>query len=250
MNIVITGVTSGLGKALVNQFQKDIKINIIGTYRSKQKLSLSKKKIFLFKCDFSSEKDVKNLIKKIKKFGKIDCVINNHASLGNLDYNPKKLFFLNYCSIEYFILKIFKNIKKSKKKLVINISSHAHKNISVEKKIYELSNWDIYKLSKLSLILFSKKLSNLGLNSISINPGRMKTNFGSSHYLSFFIWLYLFLIGKNPEKIAEKIYKIIKNNNFKNGCYYSNFKINKFPTLNKKLKNYIKNTINICKIKN
>ena len=135
MNIVITGVTSGLGKALVNQFQKDIKTNIIGIYRSKQKLSLSKKKIFLFKCDFSSEKDVKNLIKKIKKFGKIDCVINNHASLGNLDYNPKKLFFLNYCSIEYLILKIFKNIKKSKKKLVINISSHAHKNIAVEKKI-------------------------------------------------------------------------------------------------------------------
>lgn len=250
MNIIITGVTSGLGEALVHEFQKDIGTNIIGIYKNKKKLNFSNKKIFLFKCDFSNKTNVKNLIKKLKKFGKIDCIINNHASLGNVNYNPKKLFFVNYCSIEYFTLKMFNNIKKSRRKLVINISSHAHKNITKERKFYGLTNWDIYKLSKLSLILFSKELANLGLNSISINPGRMKTNFGSSHYLNFFIRFYLFLFGKNPTKIAEKIYKIIKKNNFKNGCYYSNFKINKFPALNKKLENLVKNSIDICKIKN
>ena len=52
----------------------------------------------------------------------------------------------------------------------------------------------------------------------------------------------------NNKRSSDDYYD--RNNNFKNGCYYSNFKINKFPTLNKKLKNYIKNTINICKIKN
>ena len=250
MNIIVTGITSGLGEALVNQFQKDTNVTVIGIYKNQQKLNLLKKKIFLFKCDFSNKKSVKNLIKKLKKFGKIDCLINNHAALGDKNYNPKKLFFLNYCSIEYFTLKIFNNIQKSKKKLVINISSHAHKNIPIDRKIYELSDWNIYKLSKLSLILFSKELTNLGLNSISINPGRMRTNFGSSHYLNFFIKFYLFLFGKNPKKIAKKIYKLIKNNNFKNGCYYSNFKIGKFPTTNKKLKNFINDCIEICKIKN
>lgn len=41
-----------------------------------------------------------------------------------------------------------------------------HKNIVIDRKIYELSNWNIYKLSKLSFMLFSKELANLGLNSI------------------------------------------------------------------------------------
>jgi short-subunit dehydrogenase len=249
MNIVITGITSGLGKALIYEFQKNIENNVIGIYRKKVKLDFANKKVFLFKCDFSKKKDINILAKKIKKFGEIDCVINNHASLGGSKSRPKKLFFLNYYSIEYFTLKIFDNIKKSKKKLVINISSHAHKNIAIKKNFYELSNWDVYKLSKLSLILLSKKLTRLGLNSISINPGRMKTNFGTSHYLGFFIWLYLFLFGKNPMNIAKKIYKIFKNENFTNGSYYSNFKIKKYPIINNKLRNYIKDSINIFKIK-
>lgn len=239
MNIVITGVTSGLGEALVNQFQKDTDTKIIGIYRNRNKLvPLKKKKIILIKCDFSNKKDVKNLSEKLKKFEKIDCMINNHASLGSLNSNYKKLFFLNYYSIEYITLKIFKNIKRSKKKLVINISSHAHKNITIKKK-NNLSNWDVYKLSKLCLIFFSKKLASLGLNSVSINPGRMRTNFGDSYYLKHLIWFYLFLFGKDPNKIAKKIYDIAKNNNFKNGCYYSNFRSSKIPPFNKELKNYI-----------
>ena len=116
-------------------------------------------------------------------------------------------------------------MKKSKKKLVINISSHAHNiknynNINLN----EMNNWEVYKFSKVCLILLSKKLAQKGIKSISINPGRMRTNFGNQFFGSFFIKIYLYVMGKNPINIAEKINTIIKSGNFKNGHYYSNFK--------------------------
>ena len=45
MNVVITGITSGLGEALVSQFKKDINLKIIGIYKDKKKLKFSSSKI-------------------------------------------------------------------------------------------------------------------------------------------------------------------------------------------------------------
>ena len=228
MNVVITGITSGLGEALVSQFKKDINLKIIGIYKNKKKLTFSSSKnLTLIKCDFSKKSQVYTLVKKIKKYKTIDCLINNHAVLGGYKHTSKKLFYINYLSIQELTFKLLKNLYKSKKKLVVNISSHAHNIDLSKKKLTEMSNWQTYKLSKLCLIVLSKKLTTIGLNSISINPGRMRTNFGKDNFFKIIIKLYLFIIGKDPKSIAKKIYKIINSKKYKNGCYYSNFKIKK-----------------------
>ena len=228
MNVVITGITSGLGEALVSQFKKDINLKIIGIYKDKKKLKFSSSKnLVLIKCDFSKKSQVYALVKKIKKYKTIDCLINNHAVLGGYKHTSKELFYINYLSIQELTFKLLKNLYKSKKKLVVNISSHAHNIDLSKKKLTEMSNWQTYKLSKLCLIILSKKLATIGLNSISINPGRMRTNFGKDNFFKIIIKLYLFIFGKNPNSIAKKIYKIINSKKYRNGCYYSNFKIKK-----------------------
>jgi NADP-dependent 3-hydroxy acid dehydrogenase YdfG len=56
MNIIVTGITSGLGEALVNQFQKDTNVTVIGIYKNQQKLNLLKKKIFYSNVIFQIKK--------------------------------------------------------------------------------------------------------------------------------------------------------------------------------------------------
>ena len=49
MNVVITGITSGLGEALVSQFKKDINLKIIGIYKDKKKIEV----FFIKKSSFN-----------------------------------------------------------------------------------------------------------------------------------------------------------------------------------------------------
>lgn len=84
--VLITGASSGLGKALALQLAKE-KCNLVLSARRSEKLKEVEdeaKKInpnlnsLIVKTDISEEKDVRNLFEKaIKKFGKVDILINN-----------------------------------------------------------------------------------------------------------------------------------------------------------------------------
>lgn len=134
-NIIITGATGGIGRELVNKLDGE-GANLILVSRSDselQNLSKSLKSNFeYFVCDFSDQKEVELLAKRIsKKFKNIDVLINA-AGVGI--YKPLADETLDEWNISmninvasHFILikGLIKNLKKSKHSLVLSIGSGA-----------------------------------------------------------------------------------------------------------------------------
>ncbi len=80
--VVITGASSGIGKALAERYANEGWRVSLGARREDRLLELQKRlhpaEIIAIKTDVSSESDCKNLIDKtIAKFGQIDVLINN-----------------------------------------------------------------------------------------------------------------------------------------------------------------------------
>ena len=219
---LITGATSGLGKALSKKLATR-NYNLILISKSKNKLQslsklLNRKNIKYISADLS---EIENIKKNINKIGKVDILINN---AGNFYFKKEKnkinkTIMLNYFVPFFFIKKFILNKKNKKRKLVINICSHSIKRSSIPiSKIDKLENyngWQIYKFSKLLLFLLTNFLSkkNINIDFYSFFPGRMKTGFGSENNILIknITKVYLKILGTNPDLIANKIIKIIEN---------------------------------------
>ncbi|EPA05280.1 SDR family NAD(P)-dependent oxidoreductase [Candidatus Nitrosarchaeum limnium] len=86
--VLITGGSRGIGKNMVDYF-KDKNWIVITCASSTNWLSESKAD-FSFVCDIRKQNQIKNGIKKIvKKYGKIDVLINNAAISGNNPLNEQ-----------------------------------------------------------------------------------------------------------------------------------------------------------------
>ena len=117
---LITGGTSGLGKELVKNFIKKnfIVLTTGNTFNKADDLTNYYKKknfLFIYKVDFSEKKNLDIFIKKIKKFKKIDILINNAGILSfkkeNNSLNINKMMFVNYFAHFYITIKLLKKIK-------------------------------------------------------------------------------------------------------------------------------------------
>jgi len=244
---LITGGTSGLGKELVKNFIKKnfIVLTTGNTFNKADDLTNYYKKknfLFIYKVDFSEKKNLDIFIKKIKKFKKIDILINNAGILSfkkeNNSLNINKMMFVNYFAHFYITIKLLKKIKNSKLKKIINISSHAHENSTIKIKeilnINKYDSWSIYKFSKILLIFFTYYISNhksfKKIQCFSLNPGRINSNLGYQNNLiiRLIIKLYFIFFGSPPYITAKRIINLILNDKINyNGKYITNFHLSK-----------------------
>jgi chlorophyll(ide) b reductase len=239
MNIVISGASKGLGKALAKEFIKsgDNVIIISRTNLTKTLFECNSKNISGYQIDVGNIKQMnkfKNIIKK--KFKKVDIFINNagYSSGYNLfeNMNDKQLN-------QIIVTNLFGSLLLTKKAIEIiqNQSSPGH--------IFFISGstnnigYSAYGATKKAILQFSINLQkeikdpNIGIHMIS--PGMMSTPLLLENLPSQLNNIIKYFII-DPEKVAENIVPRIKktvSNNKKNDF------IRYFDLLNI-FKNYIK----------
>ena len=179
--MLITGATSGVGKALAEHYyKKNYKLILIGGSKEKvDKQSKKFKKNTLFICaDLTKSKDVKRIVSdSIAKFKKIDILIAN-AGLYEPDKilsgNPdrwERVISVNVTSVFRLVNLVLPHMKKNKfGDIAITSSISGHQAI----------HWEpIYSASKHAIQSFAHGLrtqvSKNNIRVISIAPGMIMT---------------------------------------------------------------------------
>ncbi|EGG90713.1 hypothetical protein HMPREF0491_00584 [Lachnospiraceae oral taxon 107 str. F0167] len=221
MNILITGISRGIGKAIALEFAKN-KYNIIGCAKSDfNGLSDTKNLVtsygvdsYIELCDISNEEEIKKFIyESTNKLGGIDILINNAGisyigllqDMGILEWN--NIINTNLTSAFLMSKYVIPYMLKKQNGHIINISS-VWGNIGASMEV-------AYSASKGGLNTFTKALakelapSNILVNTIS--PGfidtEMNKNFEKEELEAIFEEIPLGRAGKTSE-VADLVYKI------------------------------------------
>jgi NAD(P)-dependent dehydrogenase (short-subunit alcohol dehydrogenase family) len=244
---VITGGTSGIGKATVEKLVT-FGTTVVLLARDIQKAESVKREILktfpngkvdIFAGDLKDLGSIKSAAEEIKlRYPQIDILINNAGGVFSKFEKTMDGFEVGFQvnHLAHFLLThiLLDNLLKSNDARVINLSSEAHRigkfrvgNLNAEKKF---STWMQYGATKLMNILFSKALANKygekGLQSFAVHPGVVKSGFGANNggFLKYFNKMP-FLI--TPEQGAETSVYLATQSKEKlsNGGYYKRCQI-------------------------
>lgn len=138
MNVLVTGSSRGLGKAIAIEYAKHGYDVIINYNNSKDKAlelkdhieSNYKVKALVIGCDISKEEEIDTMIDEIyKEFGHLDILINNASIALDQDFELKtkedfmKTLETNLVGTYLLSKKIGLKMKETKKGNIINVSS-------------------------------------------------------------------------------------------------------------------------------
>ena len=185
-NWLITGISSGLGKALAEQVIKNGDF-VIGTFRHEKQVADFKNKYSgkatAYLLDITNESEVENLVSDvIKKHQKIDVLVNN-AGIGFVGAieetsieEVRAVFEANFFGTLKLTQTVLPHMRKQRSDNIIQISSHGG--------IKAFAGFGIYNASKFALEGFSEALAQevapLGIKVSIIEPGPFRTKFASS----------------------------------------------------------------------
>lgn len=182
--IMITGGSRGLGKVVASVLlNKGAKVSLMsGSFDKRIKKDTS---MLTIKGDVTSARDCKSFFDlTLKKFGKIDVLINNAGIIfvksfeevleGDLD----KVFATNVKGTFLMCKTVVPYMKKQKSGLIINIGSKISHNINVAPKmvLYALTKYAVEGFSK----ALSKELKAFNIRVTCLMPGTIST-FRSIH---------------------------------------------------------------------
>ncbi|RZS93368.1 oxidoreductase [Aquimarina brevivitae] len=180
---LITGISSGLGKALA-QSVMETGAFVIGTFRKESQVATFNKNNpdsgFAFQLDVTNTAAITDLVSIIvSKFGKIDVLVNNAGVgfIGAVEESSmeevRAVFEANFFGVLALTQQVLPVMRKQKKGHIVQISSHGG--------IKSFAGFGIYNASKFALEGFSEALaqevSPLGIKVSIIEPGPFRTNF-------------------------------------------------------------------------
>lgn len=182
-NWFITGISSGLGKALA-----DVVIEkgdfVIGTLRKQSQVNefneKHKGKAFAFLLDVTDFASIEKVVKRIEEdFSKIDVLVNNAGVgfAGAIEETSmeeiRKVFEVNFFSVLKITNELLPLLRKQRSGHIIQISSHGG--------LKAFAGFGIYNASKFALEGFSEALAQeiepLGIKLTMVEPGPFRTNF-------------------------------------------------------------------------
>lgn len=182
-NIVITGGTSGLGKAMVETLYP-LGANIIVVARRQELLDRVKAgypKVKTFQADVSDKEAIHPLAGSIfSYFKKVDLLFNIASYLGS---SPLKLFMDTECEdfedvLQTNLLGPFRLTKLVASQMIL-AGSGMILNISSDAAINPYPTWGSYSVSKAAIDhmsrIFDEELKESGVRFLSVDPGDMAT---------------------------------------------------------------------------
>jgi len=184
--VVITGASSGIGKASVIKFaNKGAKVVLVS--RRKEKLLEVVKEISKFnvetlvcECDVSKKSQVQTMSEKVlEKFGRIDILVNNagfaiFGSVSDLSVDEiESIMQTNYFGMVYCIKNFLPIMLEQKFGHIVNVASVAAS--------FGLPGMAAYCASKFAMLGFSEglqhELKNTGVKVTVVSPIMVRTNF-------------------------------------------------------------------------
>lgn len=179
-SILITGATRGIGRSILENLQKDYFVYF--TYQKndkiKEEIENKYKNVKGFKVNQKNISEIKTLFEYFENNNILLTALINNAGISNysllidLDENSyENIFDINVKSTIFYSKYAVKNMLKSAKGSIINISSIWG--------LYGASNESIYSASKGAIISFTKSLAKeyglSGIRTNSISPGACNT---------------------------------------------------------------------------
>ncbi|GHA23448.1 short-chain dehydrogenase [Salinimicrobium marinum] len=188
---LITGATSGIGKATAIAFSEE-GINLIICGRRKETLEklqteLEKKvKVHILSFDVRNKKEVFEAIEELpENFSKIDILVNNAGNAhgldpiqsGNID-DWEAMIDINIKGLLYVSKAVIPQMAERKQGHIINIGSIAGKEVYPNGNVYSASKHAVDAINKGMRI----DLNQQGIRVGAVNPGLVETEFSEVRF--------------------------------------------------------------------
>jgi NADP-dependent 3-hydroxy acid dehydrogenase YdfG len=200
---LITGATSGIGKATARAFAAD-KINLIICGRRKEALSELKKElskqvaVTTLSFDVRDKAEVFKQIESLpQEFKQIDILVNNAGNAHGLDPIQEgntedwdAMLDINVKGLLYISKAVIPQMVERKSGHIINVGSLAGKEVYPNGNVYSASKFAVDALTKGMRI----DLNKAGIRVGAVNPGLVHTGFSNVRF-------------KGDDERAEKVYE-------------------------------------------
>jgi short-subunit dehydrogenase len=182
--IIITGASSGIGKATVELLEKeDYKLILVARSEDKLKeLAEGKENVFVYACDLMDVKNAEDVSKKIvEDFPEVDVLINNAGigfpskldELSVKDY--EKMMDTNVKGLIFFTKNILKQMKVNDKGHIVNVSSPAGIQSNPVAPIYCTSKFALEGYTEGLRMQIKDEKKNIRVT--NVRPGGVDTNY-------------------------------------------------------------------------
>lgn len=181
--ILITGASTGIGKATAQYFQEK-GWNVIATMRSPEKEAdlTQLDNVLVTRLDVQDSESIQSAVAEgIERFGSIDVLLNNagYGAIGPLEAasmdSVRRQYDVNVIGLIETTKAVLPHFRKQKSGVVANVSSVGGRITMPMTSLYHGTKWAVEGISE-SLVY---ELAPLGIKVKIIEPGAIKTDFGS-----------------------------------------------------------------------